>query len=277
MRVWRIVLAGAAALALGGCQTVSAVDKEAWAKRPAVTVAGTGAFRRIELKTRLWVIQPLTLSLPSNARAVALYFPGSTGLFGSLGFDRPLLEAGIAYAGYAPPTDLPNGFADGGYRSRPEHVADVEAAIRWLRAETKLPVWLVGISMGSVSVAHVATRSTVPIAGVVFISSITGTTPSGNVPYGERKATDFPLASIRVPVLAVIHRKDGCASTPPEGGAAILAAATSAPAKEILRFDGGMETDNPCGGKSYHTFLGQRDAVGAAIAKFILAHGAAGR
>lgn len=264
-RLWLLT-----ALMLAACQTASPEDRAAWERRPAVTVEGTGDYKRVEIKTRPGVVLPFVFHRPKDARAVVVWFAGSTGLFGSLGFDRPLIDSGIAFAGVAPPSDLPAGFGEGGHRSRPEHVADIDAVIRWLRAETGLPVWLAGISMGSVSVAHVATRGTVPVDGVVFIASVTGTTASGRVPYGETRATDFPLGTIRVPVLAVAHRQDGCHSTPPEGAAAILAAATGAPRKAILNFEGGMETGNACGGKSFHTFLGIRDEVGAAIARFVL-------
>ena len=262
-----------AALGLSGCQTTAPEDRAAWERRPAVTVEGTGDYKRVEIKTRPGVILPFVFHRPKDARAVVVWFAGSTGVFGSLGFDRPLIEHGIAFAGIAPPTDLPAGYGEGGYRSRPEHVADIDAVVRWLRAETKLPVWLAGISMGSVSVAHVATRGSIPVDGVVFVATITGTTPSGRVPYDERRATDFPLAMIRVPVLAVAHRQDGCHSTPPAGAETILTLATGAPRKAILRFDGGMETGNPCGGQSHHTFQGMRDEVGAAIARFVLGDG----
>src|SRR5262249_54232236 len=60
-----------------------------------------------------------------------------------------------------------------GFRTGPEHATDVRALIAALRAEGRVPVWLVGTSMGSVSAASVAARLTDGGPdGIVLTSSV---------------------------------------------------------------------------------------------------------
>lgn len=83
-----------------------------------------------------------------------------------------------------------------GFRQTTEHVADVKAVIAWLRRTAKVPVWLVGTSRGTQSVAYIATDLTGAEGpdGVVLTSTI----------LVDKKSTPVPamaLGNIRVPVL----------------------------------------------------------------------------
>jgi pimeloyl-ACP methyl ester carboxylesterase len=163
-----------------------------------------------------------------------------------------LPRSGVAFVLVDPPSNRPQGFSSG-ERSRKDHAADIDAVIRYLRQELRVPVWLVGMSMGTVSVANAALHGAAGPDGVVFMAPVTAQY-FGKAPFGEWLVTDFPLAELKVPVLAVIHEKD-------------------APAREAKAFDGGYELSrDPCVGNSYHTFAGIRAQVAEYVADFIVKH-----
>ena len=93
----------------------------------------------------------------------------------------------------------------GGFRQKAEHAADIKAVIAWARDQTKVPVWLVGTSRGTQSVAFVATkfgRSEGP-DGIVLTSTIVTDDKGRPVPA-------MPVEKLRIPVLVVHHEQDGC-------------------------------------------------------------------
>jgi len=165
--------------------------------------------------------------------------------------------------------DVPSDWHDDGLvgtRHTTEHRADIEAVVRWMKGRANLPVWLVGTSRGSVSVAHLA--ATLPIDGAVFSASVTR-------PSKRRNATalDGKLEAVTVPVLIVHHRDDDCAVTPSSDVHMILDRLKNAAAVEVMMFSGGRsEDDNGCRAMTYHGFLGIEDRVVAGIAGWIRAH-----
>ena len=93
----------------------------------------------------------------------------------------------------------------GGFRQKAEHAADIKAVIAWAREQTKVPVWLVGTSRGTQSVAFVATelgRSEGP-DGIVLTSTIVTDDKGRPVPA-------MPVEKLRIPALVVHHERDGC-------------------------------------------------------------------
>jgi pimeloyl-ACP methyl ester carboxylesterase len=257
------------ALACLGCQSPGGADYD---KLPAVEVTGGERFRTVRLKTRPGVRLGFDLSLPEKPPiAVALYFRGTTGRGTTLDMDYALPRHGVGVAVVDPPSDLPTGFTDG-ERSRGAHVADVDAAIRYLRAELRVPVWVVGMSMGSVSAANVAVNSTAGVDGVVFMAPVTALY-SGRNSFGERLVTSFALERLTAPVLAVAHRQDGCPTTPPSWIDTIVRQAAAARVREAKRFDGGYSiTPDPCTGRTHHTFTGIQPEVGDYVGRFIAEH-----
>lgn len=260
-----------------GCQTPGSPGYD---KLPAVEVTGAPRYKTVRLKTRPGVQQEFTLSLPERPAAVALFFRGTVGLGSLPDIGDVLPRLGVAFALIDPPSDLPGGFTSG-ERSAGDHVADIDAVIRYLREQLRVPVWLAGISMGTVSVANVALHSGAGVDGAVFMAPVTGTY-FGRNSYGERLVTSFALGELKVPVLAVAHRIDRCVSTPASGAGEIVRRAVKAPVREAKIFEGGYELSrDPCTGNSHHTFAGIRAEVSEHIARFILAHsgraGAAGR
>jgi hypothetical protein len=85
---------------------------------------------------------------------------------------------------------------DGVARTGDDHYRDNQAIFRAIKANNSAPIWLVGTSMGTISVAAAAIRDTdSDIAGVVFTSSVTSYRVPGAVPTQD-------LGKIRVPVLS---------------------------------------------------------------------------
>jgi len=152
-----------------------------------------------------------------------------------------------------------------GQRQKPEHLADVEAMVAWLRARSPGPVWLVGTSRGTQSAAFVGTELPPPRGpdGLVLTATILSD-PQG------RAVPAMPLERLKVPVLLVHHRQDGCSHCAPERAPALLAALGSASRSELLWFDGGINRGDPCEAAGHHGFAGLEAAVVEAAAAWVL-------
>lgn len=155
-----------------------------------------------------------------------------------------------------------------GFRTGAEHAADVRALIAALHAEASAPVWLVGTSMGSVSAASVAARLTEGGPdGIVLTSSVMGR----NREMGE-SLQDVALDRIRVPVLVVHHRDDGCPSSRYADTSWAMRRLSAAPKKELLTFSGGDAPQSPpCEPLAPHGYFGIEERVVDAIAAWITA------
>ena len=155
------------------------------------------------------------------------------------------------------------------FRTTAEHAADLKAAIAALREIAPVPVWLVGTSMGTLSAASAAARLTEGGPdGIVLTSSVSETSRMS----GE-SVRHVALRDIRVPVLIVHHRHDGCRSSPYAWAADAPRALTQAAAKEVLTYEGGSPPiSEPCEARSAHGYLGLEPQVVSAIAAWIRAH-----
>jgi len=155
------------------------------------------------------------------------------------------------------------------FRTTAEHAADVRQAIAALREIARVPVWLVGTSMGTLSAANAAARITEGGPdGIVLTSSVTETSR-----LSYEAVRHAGLGDIRVPALVVHHKDDGCRASPFSGAEAILKALARAPAKELMTFEGGSPPiSEPCEAKSAHGFLGIEARVISAIGAWIRAH-----
>jgi pimeloyl-ACP methyl ester carboxylesterase len=228
---------------------------------------------RLSLETRPGVTVALDLQAPANAPALVLLFEGGGGQMGGSheGFAAithgRLRGEGLASALLGAPSDQ-RGFMGGmhpRFRTSEAHVADIDKVVAQLKARTGLPVWILGVSLGTRSAAWYAARRPEAIDGVVLLSSSTANP--------KAKPVDaFPLRRISVPLLAIAHERDACSGTPPAGARRIVAAATASRAAEARFFSGGRNKGRqPCGLRTYHTFYGIEDEVVAAVAEFILA------
>jgi pimeloyl-ACP methyl ester carboxylesterase len=155
------------------------------------------------------------------------------------------------------------------FRTTKEHAADVKRVIAAMREIAKVPVWLVGTSMGTLSAANAAGRITDGGPdGVVLTSSVTETSKLSyeTVMHGA-------LEDIRVPTLVVHHKDDTCRASPYSGAEAIMKALKRAPVKELMTFEGGRpRISDPCEAKAPHGYFGLEGQVVSAIGAWIRAH-----
>jgi pimeloyl-ACP methyl ester carboxylesterase len=212
----------------------------------------------------------------NGARAAVLLFSGSRGATlispeGRIGRgtgnvlirSRALLRSrGLTTVVFDGPSDEADDLR--WFQDSPEFAADVGAVIAHLRKNLGVPVWLVGNSRGTISVANAASRPELPRAdGVVFSSTLF---------VGGRWADVFRLAleRIDVPTLVVHHAADACSATPPAQLAEFSARLTHARPLLVMLFEGGAaQGGDPCGARQHHGFNGIEAQVVAAIAAWI--------
>jgi len=174
-------------------------------------------------------------------------------------------QNGLSVAVVDAPSDRQAAPFLGGFRQRPEHVADIKAVIAWLKQQANVPVWLVGTSMGTLSAAFIATQAG-PGEGGPDGLVLTSTIVSLDV---GRPVPAMPLQKIAIPVLVVHHEKDGCKYCAYAQVRAMTEKLSSAPKKELLTFKGGESRGDPCEALAYHGFNGLEKEVVAGIAEWI--------
>jgi hypothetical protein len=225
----------------------------------------------------------LLIEGPENPRAVVILFAGGHGalgigdngeiawggsnflirsreLFQSAGFVTALIDA--------PGDRLPSGMLNH-FRASDAHAEDIGAAIRVLRARYVVPVWLIGTSRGTNSVANAAIRlETDQPDGIVLSASILRVNSKGP------NLLEMNLGTIAMPTLIVHHVKDACKITPFDKVPALAAALGSAKTVATFTYEGGSPSDDRvCGAKHYHGFRGIEKEVVSDISDWILANG----
>ena len=227
--------------------------------------------RVVDIPTRSGVTQRFLLVTPATPKAAAILFAGghgglqitSSGEFGWGGGNflvrsrERFAEQGLVVAVVDAPSDHQREPYLNGFRQTPEHAADIQAVIAWLRAETKLPVWLIGTSRGTQSVGYLATALAGPAGpdGVVLTSSIL-TDPK------ERAVPEMPLEKLNMPVLVVHHEQDGCGKCRFSDMPALMKRIDTLDRKELIVIRGGRNEGDPCQARAYHGFNGlEQDVV----------------
>ncbi len=101
---------------------------------------------------------------------------------------------------------------------------------------------------------------------VIFVLTAAVTKPLSSQAH---PVTDAPLGEVKVPVLLVHHKNDGCVVTPYAAMPELLAALKSAKKTELIGVEGGSRgSGTPCGG-GHHQFLGIEAEVTKSIADWI--------
>ncbi len=163
------------------------------------------------------------------------------------------------------PTDKysKNGMKNG-FRTTAEHVTDIDAVISYLKAQSDIPIWLVGTSRGSESAAYLAINLPTKVEGLVLTSSLTVTDDKGT------SLTDMPLNKISIPTLVIANSDDKCRVTPPSDATMITKMLINSTNAQLKMFSGGNKPiSKPCKAMSYHGFFGIEDSVIDYIADFI--------
>lgn len=233
----------------------------------------------VKLSTRDGVSQSFLYSRAERAHASVILFAGGHGNLklqddGTIGWGTNnfllrsreyFINAGCNVAVFDAPSDHQgrDGML-GGFRNSEEHAVDIAATVKYLRAQSNVPVWVVGTSRGTESVANVAVRSPLVADGVVLTSSMSVKNDKGFA------LPELELNKVTVPVLLTVHEDDACWVTPPEGSEAVKAALVNAKRLELKRYHGGLPArTDACKALSAHGFYGIEEEVVRDIVSFI--------
>jgi hypothetical protein len=235
----------------------------------------------VTLQTRPGVTQSVFIANMGGrkAEAAAMLFIGGDGnirlrmengqaRFGQGNFlpraRREFIRNGILPVIFDNPTDQQagNGMSDD-FRESREHFADVRAVRGELEKRYPgLPVFLVGTSRSTLSVAHLARRMDTDVKGVVLTSSLFY---SGSGPRARQVLSGFNWGQIKVPLLFVHHADDGCGATPYREAARLAAR------YPLITVHGGKPPESaPCEALSNHGYLGKEAETVDAIAAWML-------
>ncbi|HDH16266.1 MAG TPA: alpha/beta hydrolase [Gammaproteobacteria bacterium] len=135
------------------------------------------------------------------------------------------------------------------YRTSMDHAVDITTVINRHNTEN-IDVIIAGTSRGAISAAANNTLG----AGIFLSSPVT----SGNgTPVGS---ASLPVSTIQVPVYLLYNVNDGCSTSTPEGSVdlfkALVAAGTEISGDAVSGGFYDTVENQPCRGKSYHSFLG---------------------
>lgn len=242
--------------------------------------SAAGADEIVTVKTREGVTQRFALLASDKPLASVILFPGGNGKtpldklkpgqFINKGNFLVRIRYELARRGLMVAiVDAPSDRQDvagmfGAFRGGDEHARDIAVVVDYLKGRAAIPVWLVGTSAGTESVASLATKLGSRIDGAVLTSSISARHKRGFSVF------DFPLASVGVPVLVAAHKNDGCWATPASQADRIAEAFSVSPRKKTLMFEGGDPArSEPCEALSEHGFVGIEKKVAGAIADFV--------
>lgn len=222
--------------------------------------------RLIEVQTRPGVTVPVYLLEQDSASATLALLPGGHGAMGRKDREpdssdflvkarEEFLRRGFNVAVVGRPSDINDLVLP--KRRGPEHLTDIRRVVERLKEDSSAPVWLVGMSRGTVSATAAAIAyGSEDLAGIVLVSSITSTTLPYTVPR-------LRLERVQVPVLLVHHEKDACGIADPDGVDEILTGLTNAPvAKAVIMKGGWGAWGDPCTSSSWHGYSGvEKEAV----------------
>lgn len=227
---------------------------------------------RAGISVRMLVLKPATpkaaVLLLAGGHGGLQIFPGGSMKWGDGNFlvrtRRLFADQGFTVAVVDTPSDRQRPPYLSGFRHSSEHVADLKAAMEWLRADGKIPVWLIGTSRGTQSAAHIAIEAQGPAGpdGIVLTSSILRDDKSPAVSAME-------LERIKVPVLVVHHEQDGCAACLYAGVPVLMEKLKGNRDSQLMTFRGGKNFGDPCQAFAHHGFNGIELDVVQQIASWI--------
>ena len=189
---------------------------------------------------------------------------------------RPLFhEAGYMTVLVDAPTDRHGKEGLGGFRIEAQHAADLGRVIAGMRAQTRLPVWLIGTSRGAISAVNAASRLSGAAApdGLILTSPVTSGREGAIKAWVAHSVFSLDLEDIKMPVLVIVHAEDKCIRTPPDRGKVILEK-TEGVREQFVTVTGGPGWEGgkglkACRGKSPHGFVTQDAEVAAGMIRFI--------
>jgi len=244
----------------------------------------------IEIETRQGVKQKFLLIKPENPTASLILFEGGRGkldLYSSFGKPyvgakvgtllvrniEDFVNSGFVIVLVDSPSDQQQGL-NPMFRMSKKHSQDIQAVVSYLKKESDLPIWLVGISMGSFSIINMAVSINNGIDGFILLSGVTK--PNKRLP---KTIMDMSLGDITIPGMIMYNKEDQCPDTPPSSALLIKESLVKSPKVEVVLVNGGKNRPNTripgqsgCQPLTYHGFYGIEKQVISAIADFIKAN-----
>jgi hypothetical protein len=144
---------------------------------------------------------------------------------------------------------------------------DVDKVIEVVSQKWSRPIFLAGTSRGTISVSHAgATLQDRRVAGLILTASIA----VGRARRRQLSLLDVSLERIRLPVLFVHHKEDGCWASKFDDALRVRGRVTASSRVAFVAVLGGdPPRSEPCQGLSPHGFLGKEREVVAAIADWM--------
>ena len=207
----------------------------------------------------------ILVQLANYPFGVAILFAGGHGVLdigkdGSLGWGRNnflvrsahhFREQGLTTVLIDAPEQLKG---RGLYRHRDSlaHAQDVSVVTARMRARFGLPVFVVGTSRGTESVANAAVllRGVSAADAVVLTASMLGANEGG------KHLLAMQLDAVSVPTLIVHHTDDACHVTPFAQVPNLERMLSGAAKVDVLAYRGGTARGEPCKARHYHGFHG---------------------
>lgn len=171
-----------------------------------------------------------------------------------------LVEADVAEVVVDVPSDrLPQGMSDD-FRLGPDHLTDIRAVIADVKKRfPDAKIFLMGTSRGTVSAAALAAKLGDSVQGTILTSTLTQRDREGQA------LSTFNFASIKIPVLLIHHRDDGCKWSPYWG---VERLAKSYPLVSVS--GGDPPQSGPCDPQSAHGYFGKDAPVARAMKDWML-------
>jgi hypothetical protein len=156
-------------------------------------------------------------------------------------------------------------------RATTDHLSRIHGVTQFYREKTRKPIWLMGHSNGAVSVTEYLRYARKlgqnnPVAGL----PIAGLPIAGLIVSGARDAAYFDTAPLDLPILFMLHRKDGCEATDQNASGNFRKVQGLNKARTSLVFieTGGPEDKPPCS-SGYHMYNGATQEVVTTLRSFI--------
>ena len=234
------------------------------------------------------ITQKFLLAVPENPIGILILLPGSRGILRlSESFGQPVINnlrnnfLVRTYGGFVRRdfivalVDCPDEMISAGglmmpHRGGPQHRNGVSSVIDYCRNIYNLPVWLVGTSAGTVSVASLGISLRDKLDGLIFTSSVTDMSHNKYMSSFKNGIIDYALFMIEGPVFIAAHANDGCKYTPPEKTDMLKEKLSNSPNVIAKIYHGGRSgVSDPCVGRTPHGFYGIEEIVINDIVEFI--------
>jgi predicted alpha/beta hydrolase family esterase len=246
----------------------------------------------IKIEPREGVELKFALLRPENATSSVILFNGGKGVIGVSGTRSwykiekgknflvrsrdKFAEHGFMVAVIDVPSDRKKKGTFDDWRLTDKHLKDIKGVIDYLKKEKDIPVFLIGTSMGSISVVNAGIHLKDHISGIVLSSSITVTRDNKNWHIQKdypNAILDLALDKITLPALIVAHKDDTCFVSPPTGAQMIKDAIVNYPQSELKIYSGGKKPKKEgCTFWSQHSYYGIEADVVFDMASFIKAN-----